>query len=800
MLTKNPGFTTIAVLTLALGIGTTTAIFSLVNCTILQPLAFPESDRLVCLREVVLEVIDKYPTIPVSARHFVEWRDRCQSFESLSIIDSDTVNLTKREEPERLKLIRTSTNLFDTLGVQAAIGRCFNVEEGQTGQNNVAVISHGLWRRKFDADPSIVGRTISLDNQAHTVIGVLPQEFRFPSEHALNLMNPGIDKQPDLFIPKIFSENELNQIMGMFNYGAIARLKQGATQEEALAELNGVAKQLVEMSPDKMNLRAVVIPLKESIIANSRRGLFVLLGAIGSVLLIACLNLAILILARTEQRSFESAVRKALGAGRIRLLRQSLTEMIVIALLGGTLGILLAGMLLGTLVKIAPADIPRLDEVQINGSALLFALLLTLLTALLFGLLPAWRMANTHPQSVLRTGGRSATTTSRGLNLRSALVTTEVGFGVILLILAGLLFGSFMHIINADKGYQANTVLAADLTLPQSTYSDKETRENFFQQMLQNLSSTPGVQSAAIINALPLTGETWVDLVWLPGDVRPVAERPSTNVRFISKDYFKTMGIPLHAGRIFDDRDRSRKVAVISERLAKKLWPQENTVVGRVFVTNETVEYEVLGVVGDVRANIDKAPAAIFYRPYWDTGRTEAIIVAKIEGDPYSIAGPMKSIIHNLDADMPIPTMRTMREVLDDSIAQRRFQMLLASVFAASALLLAGLGIYGVLSYSITQRTREIGIRLAFGAPQSNVLKMVIRQGMIPVFIGAFVGLIISLAIGRLLISLLYDISPYDPLTIVMVILILLAVAFTTCFIPARRAARIDPMEALRYE
>lgn len=800
MLTKNPGFTIVAVLTLALGIGTTTAIFSMVNCTILQPLAFPESDRLVCLREVILEVVDKYPTVPVSARHFVEWQDRCQSFESISIIDPDTANLTKQEEPERLKLIRASTNLFDTLGIQAVQGRCFIKEEGQEGQNNVVVISHGFWRRKFGGDSSIVGHTISLDNQSHTVIGVLPEKFRFPNMRTFDLVGTGPDGQPDVYTPKVFSENELKQVMGMFNYGAVARLKHGVTQEAALVELNGVAAQLIEMATEKMSLRGFIIPLKESIIAQSRRGLFVLLGAIGAVLLIACLNLAILILARTEQRSFESAVRKALGAGRMRLLRQSLTEMVIIALLGGMLGILLAGILLGTLVKIAPADIPRLDEVQINSSVLLFALSITMLTALLFGFLPAWRMANTHPENVLRAGGRSATTTSRRLNLRSVLVTTEVGFGVILLMLAGLLFGSFMHIINADKGYQANTVLAVDLTLPRSTYSDRETRENFFRQLLDNLSSTPGVKSTALVNALPLTGETWVDLVWTPDEVRPVAERPSTNVRFISQDYFKTMGIPLHAGRIFDERDKERKVAVISERLAQKLWPQETMAVGRVFVTNETVEYEVIGVVGDVRANIDKAPAAIFYRPYWDTGRTEAIIVAQTQGDPYSIAGPVKSIIHDLDADMPIPTMRTMHEVLDDSVAQQRFQMMLASAFAASALLLAALGIYGVLSYSVAQRTREIGIRLAFGAPQINILGMVIRQGMIPVMIGAVTGLITSLALGRLLASLLYELSPYDPLTITAVTFILLVVAFTTCLLPARRAAGTDPMEAIRYE
>ncbi|MEJ2701057.1 MAG: ABC transporter permease [Sedimentisphaerales bacterium] len=797
---RNPSFTVVAVLTLAIGIGACTAMFSVVNGALLRPLAFPGSDRLVYIREIVPAVAEKYPTLPVSANHFSEWRQRCTSFESLSLVSPDAMNLTGRDEPERLEAMLVSANLFDMLKVQPAIGRTFVTGEDQSGQDHVVIISYGLWQRKFNGDPALVGSTITLDSEPYTVIGVLSTGFRFPKTRARALDMGERTLQPDIFKPKVLNQQELNEHMGQFNYGVIGRLKSDVTPAQATAELNVIAANIVKEAGINMDLRAAVTPWRDWIVGNSRKGLWVLLAAITSVLLIACLNLAILCLVRAEKRSFDSAIRTALGASKIRLLRQVLIEILLIAFMSGVLGVLTATLILDALIRMAPAEIPRLDEVHLDGYVLLFAVVLTGVTALLFGVLPAWRMAQSHPREVLAAGARSATTAKGGLRVRSALVTAEVGLGVVLLVLAGLLLSSFSRVLRADKGFDAPAVLATDIVLPWARYGGQTQRANFYQALLTRLESTPSVTSAAIISALPLQGETWVDVAYLPGDTRPMIEKPTVNVRFISRAYFQTMGIPLLAGRTFNDSDRSRKAAVISERLARILWPKQDSVIGYPFLNDNKEEFEVIGVVGDVRANADGQSVALMYRSYWDTSRPQVVIVARAAGNPFSIAGSVRGAVHELDADLPVSRMRTMREILDDSVAQRRFQMILASAFAGTALLLAGLGIYGVLSFLVTQRTREMGIRMAFGACQRDVLCIILRQGMIPVVIGIATGVVGALALGRVLASLLYEVSPHDPLTMLAVVGVLVIVAFTACLIPARRAAKIDPMEALRYE
>jgi putative ABC transport system permease protein len=719
-------------------------------------------------------------------------------FEALSLVDPDTLNLTGKHEPERLEAMLVSANLFDTLGIQPAIGRTFMAGEDESGRNRVVVISHELWKRKFNADPSLMGQTITLNNEAHTLVGVLPAGFRFPKVSSFDL--GGGSTRPDVFKPKVFKQQELNERMGQFNYGVIARLKPSVTPTQAVAELDVIAAHIVQEAGINMELRAVAIPWQDWIVGNSRRGLFVLLSAIGSVLLIACLNLAMLSLVRVEKRSYESAIRTALGANKIRLLRQALVEILLIALIGGVLGVVIASMGLDTLIRLAPADIPRLDEVCMDHQVLLFAVSLTFFTALLFGLLPVWRMTQGHPKDVLTAGAHTVTTTKRGLRVRSALVTAEVALGVVLLVLAGLLLSSFANVLYADKGFHAPTVLATDIMLPKAKYANHTQRVDFYQALLTRLASTPSITSAAIVSALPLQGETWVDAASVPGDTRAMLEQPSVNVRFISEAYFRTMGIPLLSGRTFNDSDRSRKVAVISKRLAHILWPEQNNVLGYRFLHNNNQEFEVIGVAGDVHVYADERPVAMLYRSYWEISRAQTVIVTQAAGNPFSIAGSVRAAVHSLDADLPISTMRTMQEILDDSVAQRRFQMLLASAFAATALLLAGLGIFGVVSCLVTQRTREIGIRMAFGARPRNILQTVLQQGMIPVIIGIAIGMAGALALGRILASLLYDVSPHDPKTMFVVIGMLLMVALTACFIPAQRAAKIDPMEALRYE
>ncbi len=803
MLMRSRGYALVMVLTLALGIGATTAIFSMVNGVLLRPLTYPQSQQLVFIGEFISAFADKYPVLPANARHFLEWRQRCSSFESLSLVGRNDVTMTGKGEPERLETLEVSANLFGTLRVPPALGRVFTAQD-EMGANPVAVVSDGLWRRKFGVNPAILGETITLDDQAYTIVGVLPESFRFPNVNPWAAAILQTSAQPALFVPKVFTERERNRLMGDFRYAVIGRLKEGVTQEQATAELNVIGAQIVDLAGQKgFELRAIVKPLKEALVRDSQRGLLVILGAIGILLLIACLNLGILSLARAERRDAESAIRAALGATRAQLVRQALVEAVLLAFVGCAGGVMFAARGLEVLVRIAPADLPRLSEISIDTGVLAFAVGLTGITALLFGALPAGRVAGARGAQVLQAGRRTATTEAGGLRLRHGLVAAEVGLGVALLTSAGLLLDSFARVIHADLGFQAPTVLAADVILPPAKADQAMV---FHDRLLEHLASTVGVDSAALVTALPLEGEPWSDEVAVPGVPRPEQGWPLANLRVISPAYFQTMGIPLREGRTFDPADRSsgdngrpRRVVVISERLARSFWPHENAVVGRKVLIDDG-EFEIIGVAKDVRAHVDRAAVPMLYRVYWELDLPSATIVARTRGDPLSLAGAVRAAVHQVDTDIPVAKLRTMRELLEASVSLRRFQMLLTSTFALCALLLAGLGIYGVVSYSVTQRTREMGIRAALGARAPELCTMVLRQGMVPVVLGLILGVGGALACGRLLQSLLYEVQPHEPWIIAAVIATVLLTALLACWLPARRAARIDPMAALRCE
>jgi putative ABC transport system permease protein len=793
-----PGFVVLCVLMLALGIGANTSIFTIVNGVLLRPLPYRDPDGLVALREIIPAVAATYPTLPVSARHFTEWRQRCSSFTSLSAMSTGTANLTGTGEPERLQTARVSADFFETLGVRPALGRGFQTGEDTEGQDRVVILTDGLWRRRFNSDPGIVGRTVTLDSAAQTIVGVLPASFRFPTASVLDSGTPAIEK-PELFKPITFSKSEMNELMGTFNYNVVARLKDGVSREGALAELNVTAAQLEKLSGEKVDLRASVTSVQESVVGTSRRGLVVLLGAVGSVLLIVCVNLANLTLARAERRAREWAVRAALGANPARLVRQMLAESMLIAGAGGILGVALAAGSLDLLLKHAPGNLPRLDEVRLDSAVLLAALGVTGLTGLLFGLAPAWRSARTDPQGTLKSGGRTSTTAIEGARFRSALVGAEVVLSTVLLTLAALLAGSFVRIVQADKGFKAPAVLAVDVAIPATKYGDMEKRNRFHDQLLSRLESQPGIASAAICTALPLTGETWVDAAWAPGDTRPQVERPIANVRFVSADYLGTMGIPLLSGRTFTDADRKRKVAILSERMARQIWPGLDAV-GRQFTRGDNSLYEVIGVAGDVRADPHKAPVAMIYRPYWDWAPRQVTLAVRAAGDPRSAAGTVRAAIRSVDPDLPVPQMRTMQEILEQSVEVRRFQMLLAAAFGGTALLLAALGIYGVVSCSVAHRTNEMGVRLALGARPWDLHRMVVIQAMLPVGLGLVIGIAVALAGGKLISTMLYEVRAGEPWVLASVAALLLFVSLAACWAPARRAATQDPLEALRYE
>jgi len=785
-----------AVLSLAVGIGANTAIFSVVNGVLLRPLPYRDPDRLVTIREVVPKLAHLYPSLPVNLSHYIEWRAHCQALESVAIMDHASLDLTGVGDPELLSGAQVSANIFHVLGVHPQLGRAFLDEEDIQGRDHVAIVSDSLWKRRFHADAAIIGRKISLDGNPYEVVGVLPPAFRFPAQGDIGAT---IDPKADVFKPLGYSKDDLEEIVGDFNYAAIARLRPGVAPQKAIAELNVIQAAISARIPEKMDLHVTLSSLHEEIVGHARRGLLVLLGAVGAVLLILCANLANLSLARAAGRARESAIRTALGAGRAQLVRQMLTESVLLSMIGGILGIALAWWGVGLLVHAAPLDLPRLNEVRLDSRVLAFALLVSAVTGLMFGILPAIRSSGAHPQEALKSGSYTTTEGRRGVRARDLLVGAEAALSAVLLITAGLLTGSFVRLMRVDKGFDIERVLAVNLSLPSTKYTQNEQKSAFFERVLEKTRALPGVRSAGFVSALPLQGETWIDMVAAEGDTRPMFERPMVNVRFVSPDYFKTLRIPFREGRTFDDSQRKRKVVIVSQGTAHRLWPGQSAV-GRRMLHNEQVD-EVAGVIADTRsASLDKDPVLMIYLPYWQRPRLSASLLVRTAMDPRGIAAGVREAIRQVDADVPVPEMKTMREVMSDSVAQRRFQMMLVMLFAGAALALAGFGIYGVVSYSVTRRRTEMGIRMALGAGAAGLERMVLWQGMRPVVAGLAVGIAGALAAGRVLSSLLFQVSARDPMTIGGVALVLLLVSALAALLPARQATRVDPMTALRFE
>jgi putative ABC transport system permease protein len=796
-LARDRGFAIVALLTLALGIGANTAIFSIVNSVILRPLAYRNPDRLFTIHEMIPKVNNLYPELPVNPLHYLEWRKRCTSFEQVAEFGTYAPNLTGMGQPEQLGGARVSANFLSMFGVQPQLGRGFLEEEDRSGRGDVVILTDSLWRRRFGADRSIVGKKITLEGSPHVVVGVLPAAFHFPNGHQLDSLI-AFSEKTEIFRP-LALDLQKGDMEGNFNFAAIGLLKKGASRERALAELNVVQADLDKTFRDKTDLKAALSPLQDHMVGPVRRELLVLLGAVGAVLLIVCVNLANLSLVRGAGRSRESAIRAALGAGRAQLLRQPLIESLVLAVMGGALGVLLAFWATTLMVKSAPVNLPRLDEVRLDGYALAFALTISTITGLLFGMLPALRMARIAPQEVLKTGGRSATEGIRGMRLRGLLVSVEVGLSAVLLIVAGLLISSFARLMNVDKGFPVERLLAVDLNTAGARYHNDGARAEFYRRVVAGVQALPGVRSAGVTNGMPLGGETWVDVIWLPGDTRPMFERLTANSRFVNPDYFKTVGIPFRGGRPFEESDRGKEVVIVAQRTAEQLWPGQDPVGKRLYRGDEKLR-EVIGVVGDVRTTLQHGPVVTVYFPYWQESVSDAALVVRTAMDPRSVAAAVRSEIWKVDPEIPLQRIRTMEDVISEAAAPRRFQMLLVLLFAASALLLASLGIYGVVSYTVAQRTNEIGIRVALGAHTAAVYRMVLRQGLTPVVLGLVAGVAGALALGRLLTSLLFEVSPADPLTIGAVIAALASVAAFACTVPALRAARVDPMSALRYE
>jgi predicted permease len=799
MLAKKPGLTFVAVLTLALGIGANTAIFSVVNAVLLRPLPYAQPDRLVYAFRMQPPILRG----PISRPDYLEWQAQNQSFQNLAAFTYGTFNLTGVDQAERLRGALVSEDFFTLFGAKPAQGRFLLPSDNQPGSPRATVISYGLWQRRFGGDPGIVGNTVALNGDSYTVVGVAPVAFNFPA-------------RIDAWIPAKLNESQ--QGRGSNYLLVIGRLKDGVGIEQAQAQFNQVAAALAAQYPaSDTNLTVMVSPLLEEQVRFIRPILWIMLGAVGFVLLIACANVANLLLARAMARQKEIAIRTAMGASRWQIVRQLLTESMLLAIVGGGLGILLAVWAIDLLVALAPANIPRVREVSVDGAVLGFTLLVALLTGLIFGLAPAVQVSKTDLNETLKEGGRSAATSGpRQALLRRGLVVFEIASSLVLLICAGLLIVSIQRLTKVDPGFDPRPLLTADVSFPRqpASPSDKpadaqrkqlEASVSFLTQVQQHISRLPGVESVGAINDLPITGRSSVN-----GDFNIVGQppwetgkAPVAEFRTVTPDYFGAIGVPLIKGRTFNDGDKldSPAVVLINETMARQYFA-EGDPLGKQLTALTGQPSQIVGVVGDARQwGLDLPPAAEIYFPYAQVAiSAETSLVVRAGGDPARLSDAVRNAVREVNADAPVLRLKTMSEVLDQATAQQRFTMALMAVFAGIALVMAIIGLYGVMSYSVTQRTHEIGIRMALGASRRDVMRLVVGQGLTLALVGVGTGLLAAFAVTRLLATLLFGVSTTDPLTFAVVSLILLGVAVGACFVPARRATRVDPMVALRYE
>lgn len=791
---RNPGFTTIAVLSLGVGIGANTAIFSIVKGILLRPLAYHEPSRLVAIREAVVGA--GHMSSPANPLHARAWRTQCPALEQLSLARLTAFSLVQGGEAEQIQGARVEPEVFTTLGVLPQLGRPIVAGDTEPGRDRVVVLADSLWRRRFGSDPALVGRAIDLSGVPYQVIGVLPAHFRFPFSGGMEA-HGALPREPEIYRPLIVGPNELRPLTN-FNYSAIARLKPGATLEGALAEINTVEAQFPRLAGQNVTLQASLIPLQGFLVGAVRTPLWLLMGAVGAVLVIVCFNLANLLIARITARTRDTAIRTALGATRGRQVRQLLTECLLLSAFGGAAGIAIAAAALALLIQAAPADLPRLDQVRLDSGVLAFAVALTVATGLLAGLLPSLMMRR-DPQDALKAGSHTTTGGTTALRTRHMLIGLEVAVTTALLIVAGLLTVSFIRVIHVDKGFETARVIAADLSMMGPKYAKDGELDRFVERLLARLRGTPGIESAAVVSALPSRGETWIDPVSVEGDTRPVYEQPMPNNRWVTPEYFWTMGIAVRRGRTFAATDRDGDYGILSEKLAERLWPGDDPV-GKRFLGSNGKTYTVAGVVADVRSELTKEPAMIVYYPYWSNPHTTVSLVARTTPHPATLASAVRTVVREEDYTVPIRAIRTLDDVVGAAMEQRRFQLVVVLTFAASALLVASLGIYGVVAFSVVSRHTEMGVRMALGARPVDLFMLIVRQGMTPVALGLAGGLAIALSVGNGIRSLLFGVEPGNLMTMAIVVMVLAATALLACLMPARAAASSDPVRTLRAE
>jgi putative ABC transport system permease protein len=790
-LIKRPGFFAVAVVTLALGIGANSAIFNTVNAVLLRPLAFPESENI-----VLLEGVNPPQGITqsnMSVPDMVDWQNQSQSFEQIAGFSSGGVLLTSNDETDRIRASSVSGDFFALMRTSASLGRALQPGDAQKGNDDVAVLSYGLWQKRFGGDTNIVGSKVMISGKSTAIVGVMPNGFDFP-------------QQSEIWVPMALdaaAERRDNRYVNV-----IARLKPGVTAEQAQADLHTINQRLAQAYVETNTGWSVrVTNLRERLVSGMRTSLLVLLGAVAIVLLIACANVANLLLARASARQKEIAVRTALGASRWRIIRQLLTESVLLSIIGGIFGFGLSVWLTRLLVAISPANTPRFDEIGIDSRVFLFTLGITVLTGLVFGVAPALQTSRLDLNENLKESGRRGGGGERHNRLGSLLIVSEVALSFMLLVGAGLLVKSFMRLRDVSPGFNHNNVLTMRMGLMPGKYKQGEPRAQVFKQAVEKIKSVPGVESVGGVLSMPLGGDTLSVGRSYIREGRPFTPEESANSAYlvITPDYFRALQIPLAAGRTFTDHDNDNapKVVIVNQSMARQLWPGESPVGKRISIwRDEKFPREIVGVVGDTKASLDTEAGSQMYVPYAQDANWGSLTLAirTANNDPASLAPAVRNEIRSLDKTLPVYNVKTMDEVLAASVADRRTSMLLFSTFAVVAMLLSMIGIYGVTAYYVTQRTHEIGIRMALGAQLRDVMKLVLKRGLTLALIGVVAGVAGALALTRLLSTLLFGVTAVDAATFATVSLGLIAVAIVACYIPARRATKVDPLVALRYE
>jgi len=808
-LRKAPGFAITATLTLALGIGAATSVFSVVNGVLLKPFDFREPDRLIVMREVVEETRGEMPAEPDNYRHYARLKHDAKTIEDAAIFMQRGMSVSPTgDHPRIVGTVVTSSNIFRVLGVQPMLGRDFVDADAAKGAANVVLLSYEGWQAFFGGDPKVVGETLRLGGDPATVIGVLPPGMRFPQFPLGPKIASGRPLMTMIYAPLTPSDWDLKQDNGNYNYRVIARLKPGATLAQARAELGTLQSSYSVSAHLPIHLGIALTPLASDVTSGIGGALWLMFGAVGGVLLIACVNLANLQLARAVSAERETAVRAALGASKGQLVMARLTESLVLALVGGAAGVALAFAGVRLLLALVPANVPRLNEVEVSLPVLLFAAGLSIAAAVAFGILPALRSLDVHPQAALQANSSRTVSSREGRRTRSVLVAGQVACTVVLLMITSLVLRSFSRLLRQDRGFDSSHVTMAQVDLFSPEFGDKmpnvkAVKLAFTDRALTALQQLPGVQSVTVTSAMPLTGETWVDNLERPDHPVPEAQRPMINLRWINQNYLATMQIPLIAGRNLSAADRANPyVALISERTAREAFPGENPIGRKIsdMVPDDEHFVTVIGVVADTRINGLKDTAAMVYMPYWAYTPWTLSFLVRSSQPSDALIPEMRRAIWEIDPQVAIPALKSMDEQLSDSVSTERFQVVVLSSFGAAALLLALLGVYGVMAYSVSLRQQEFGIRLALGSGKAALMRLVLQQAAYPVLLGAGAGLTLALVVLRWVRSLLYETPVLDPLAICGSLLLLLAAAALAAALPARRAASIDPMRALRTE